>query len=199
MNQVVASYDTATTYVSRKNRLIIHSEWPSGKCNGLRSYLTYPILGIFYFSLTYVERFARPHWWKEWRWQGYYYARVISACSVRFEFPSAGKNRFGARETFSYTIEGFAFWLARSPSWFARFCGVKNDAPRLQYTRHGERPPRYGFYLSELKGCRLNSLSEALVALSSFFPFRGSSCSCFIFCHSEIFPSSDKETFESHL
>jgi hypothetical protein len=78
------------------------------------------------------------------------------------------QHRFGARETYSYTMQSSP---SRFPSWLAKFWEQRDDSPRVRYTRYGEGPPWYGpgkYCMLELQGRRVNSLAEAPPLAASF-------------------------------
>ena len=168
MNQAVALYDTATTYVSCKNQLLVHSEWPNGQCIWAKAISPREISSksLEFSILARPTLKDLPDFTDEYNGDDEVVTAPKRSQLVQFGSSSqkADKNRFGARETYSYTIEDYPSWLARSPSWVARFLGVTKDAPRLRYTRYGEGPPWYGpgkYCMLELLGRRVDSLSEA--------------------------------------
>lgn len=168
MNQAVALYDTATTYVSHKNQLIVHTEWPKGNCIWAKAISPREVSSksLDFSILARPTLKDLPDLSDESNGDDEVVIAPKRSQLVQFGASSqkAHNNRFGARETYSYTMEDSPSWLARSPSWLARFWGVKNDVPRLRYTRYGEGPPWYGpgkYCMLELQGRRVNSLSEA--------------------------------------
>jgi hypothetical protein len=170
-NQVVALFDTATTVSGRQNgkELIVHTEFPNGKCywataesldeppretsSGTRS---------FDFTVYTKKRLADlPDSTKEITSEGVVVAPKRSKIIQFGAGPKLDGGRFGARETYSYTMtkpqqteRGWKFWV--KPKATLPSCSVK-------YTRYGEGPPWYGpgKYLSlEVKGRRVESMQE---------------------------------------
>ena len=166
-NQAVASYDTATTYVSRnKGRdLVLHTEWPNGKC--LWGTATSPPEQVSSNSMDFTV-YAKPsskdlpdlstHDNDE-----NVETVVAPKRSQLVQFgasqQAAEQHKFGARETYSYTMEN------TSQNWFSqRFGKNKDTACRVRYTRYGEGPPWYGpnkYCMLELQGRRVQSVDDA--------------------------------------
>lgn len=176
-NQAAVVYDTATTLSSRGNgkQLVLHTEFPNGKCywattKGEDTKSDMSADSSFDFTVYTKRRPTDLPTENEMTEDG---VVVAPKRSKIFQFGASPKQdnlgRFGARETYSYTVtpaplpeKGWKFWVkpqAELPS-----CAVK-------YTRYGEGPPWYGpgkYCSLELRGRRVDSLQDALPLVHSF-------------------------------
>jgi hypothetical protein len=170
-NQVVALFDTATTVSSRHNgkELVVHTEFPNGKCYWATAESADEpprerISGTKSFEFTvYTKKRPTdlPDSTKEITSDGLVVAPKRSKIIQFGAGPKLASGRFGARETYSYTITkphqakpGWKFWV--KPKVTLPTCSVK-------YTRYGEGPPWYGpgkYLTLEVKGRRIDSMQE---------------------------------------
>jgi hypothetical protein len=171
MNQAVALYDAATTLVSHKNQLIVHTEWPNGKCVWAKA--TSPretstkSMDFSIFAKPTLKDL--PELTDASANDGYVVVAPKRSQLVQIGASYKGDgHRFGARETYSYTMGDSP---VQSPFWFAKFWQQRHDSPRVRYTRYGEGPPWYGpgkYCMLELQGRRVNSVTEAPPLAASF-------------------------------
>lgn len=174
-SQAVALYDSATTYVSRNKGkdLILHTEWPNGKCTwGTASPQKTSAPNdkqSFDFNV-----FSKPNSQQD-------VPDITASTSLNAEeivvtpkrsqliqfgtsSQQSDQSKFGVRETYSYTMEPSPYprdWLDRV---FRRARKNDNDSIRVKYTRYGEGPPWYGpgkYCMLELEGRRAKSVEEA--------------------------------------
>lgn len=176
-NQVVALFDTATTVSSKQNgkELIVHTEFPNGKCYWATAESSdeprkETISGTTSFDFTvYTKKRPTdlPDSTNEVTSEGVVVAPKRSKIIQFGVGPKLASGRFGARETYSYTItkpqqteRGWKFWV--KPKVTLPTCSVK-------YTRYGEGPPWYGpgkYLTLEVNGRRVDSMHE-IPALSA--------------------------------
>ena len=192
-DQAVSLYETATTVIERGGELVMHSEWPSGRSlwgttrvkqqldRGLNPASSSRIKRALEFTvytrskkdnqqpdLTVNEESLTED------------AAVVSPKrSALIQFGTSKmeqKNRYGARETYSYiNIPNDAGNEQRRQGWkLPNLLGIKkrdDDLPcQVRYTRYGEGPPFYapGRMCSlELRGRRVQSYEEIPPVISS--------------------------------
>jgi hypothetical protein len=179
-NQAVALYDTATTLSSRQNgkQLVLHTEFPNGKCywaatesSGEADDEAAPssIRSLDFTVYTKKRSTDLPELTDEPTSGG---VVVAPKRSKIIQFGAGPKNesgRFGARETYSYTLtkpsqteKGWKFWV--KPEVTLPECSVK-------YTRYGEGPPWYGpgkYCALEVKGRRIDSMKDVPALAATF-------------------------------
>lgn len=165
-NQAVAVYDTATTLSSRHDgkQLVLHTEFPNGKCYWASAESSdEPSEEAASKSLDFTVYTKKrstdlPELLDEPKNGDVIVAPKRSRLIQFGASPKQEVGRFGARETYSYT-------LSKAPiekrSW--KFWEKQIESPpncSVKYTRYGEGPPWYGpgkYCTLELKGRRLNS------------------------------------------
>jgi hypothetical protein len=166
--QAVALYDTATTYFTHANKLVLHTEFPNGKCYWATAESppgkTDPIPRTKSFDFTVYTR-QRPTDLPELPQESSMGEIVVSPKRSKIiQFGASPKQddaRFGARETYSYTFP--QSYTKRS--W--RFWEPPQEQPpnacTVKYIRYGEGPPWYGpgkYCALELQGRRIQSVED---------------------------------------
>lgn len=188
-HQAVAVYDSATTFLSRENgqELLVHTETPKGKslwaaatANAAAATTTTDSSPTTFLEYTVLAKqrakgddlpdlstsTARP------MKDGVVIAPKRSKLVQFGGSPPQEQTRFGARETYSYTMEPTKASNNRNNpfQWFQQWSLRRRqhvpplDSCRVRYTRYGEGPPWYGpgrFCTLELRGRRVDSLQEA--------------------------------------
>ena len=181
--QAVAVYETATTFIARGKELIAHTEWPDRQSIWGRATRNSPPSSDEYdsngknFDFTIYARQKSANKKKEQLFDLTQEpvadtedpAHIISSPkrSKLIEFgtsSSTGKDKFGAREAYSYNIQG----LSGSGDGMLQRMGlnrvsVNDRACTVRYTRYGEGPPFFGpgrICSLELQGRRISSLDE---------------------------------------
>jgi len=186
-NQAVAVYDTATTISSRQNgkQLVLHTEFPNGKCYWASAESSSDeeeaeaasSKSLDFTVYTKKRSTDLPELQDEQQLSQNGDVVVAPRRSKLIQFGASSKQdvgRFGARETYSYTLTknnkpptrgGWKFWSSSNkpsiPS--PPSCSVK-------YTRYGEGPPWYspGKYCTlELKGRRVDGSLKGIAPLAS--------------------------------
>lgn len=181
-NQAVALYDSATTFVSRNSGqdLILHTEWPNGKCAWgsatSSSQQTPREANKNNNSSMDFSVFCKPSSMKvpdvtDSSQQQQDAVTVAPRRSQWIQFGASSQqqpneSKFGARETYSYTLNELP---VSGTNWLDRFFRRKTqDASLLKqtvkYTRYGEGPPWYGpgkYCMLELTGRKVASVEEA--------------------------------------
>jgi hypothetical protein len=174
VHQAVAVYDSATTYVSRDDKLLVHTEWPNGKC-------TWGIAVPFsntknkhgdhdhdYHSFDF-NVFSKPNHLRD------DVPDILSTISTRdstgttdivaapkrsqwIQFgtsskqqqqqPGSSSTTFGVRETYSYSTASYSenSFRNRPRDWLDRLLRTTPPPEQvsMKYTRYGEAPPWYG-------------------------------------------------------
>jgi hypothetical protein len=165
VNQAVALYDAATTFVSYKNQLVVHTEWPNGKCIWAKA--TSPretstkSMDFSVFAKPTLKDLPKLTDASNDDGDVVIAPKRLQLVQFGASSQEGDHHRFGARETYSYTIQHDP---SRSPFWLAKFWKQGNDFPRVRYTRYGEGPPWYGpgkYCMLELQGRRVKSISDA--------------------------------------
>jgi hypothetical protein len=200
-DQAVALYETATTVIERGKELIVHSEWPNGlslwgttsirnqqgDANSPPSHKTGTDSTKTSLEYTvYTRRRSKkvaqvPDLITETCALDIDSTTVISpkrAALIQFGASSMDqRDRFGARETYSYTNIPKSDGIKAKSQWW-RLSTKAKDVPspcRVQYTRYGEGPPFYApgrMCTLELRGFRASSLDDVPPLLSSFIQDR---------------------------
>lgn len=170
LEQTVALWDTATTYLSRGTEFYVHSEWPNGQhvwgmttsTSNLKKEREYTIFTkrrspksrLYLPDLTAPPVSIKNE------------TTVISPQrSALIQFGSSAmetQNKFGARET--YSLASTAHKEMPKPWWQLRQDPFTPEPPRLKYTRYGEGPPFYApgrMCMLEMQGRPIDSLQEA--------------------------------------
>jgi hypothetical protein len=184
LHQAISLYDTVTTASSQtdEKQIVLHTEFPNGSC---------------YWAVTEPSTSLSPSDTLGLDWNIYTTKRSknlpeISEGSSNVDIviapkrsnliqfgsnPSSGSGRFGARETYSYSISQTQDSKRRS--WLLGGVKASNKIPlcTMKYTRYGEGPPWFGlgkFMSLELKGQRVDSMdqiSPLLTKYASQIPF----------------------------
>lgn len=184
--QAVAAYDTATTFIARGKDLIAHTEWPDrqsiwgfatrnfGKDNSSSNKKD------FDFTVYARQKSARkkadqlfdlskpPN--ANSNNSGAVVASPRRAKLIEFGTGSSrGKDKFGARETYSYSNIPSTTTTAAKPTSFWQRIGLQKPPTtpkspcQVRYSRYGEGPPFFGpgrVCSLELQGRRIDSLEE---------------------------------------
>lgn len=179
LTQAVALYETATTFFGKRNgrELVCHTEFPDGKClwttsDAGSSYLEAGSTTFDFTVYTKKQSADVPNVSDDPDDESQDSSVVVAPKRSRLvQFgpgPKTTDGRFGARETYSYTLseqpksKRWKFWLSDPP--LVPRCDVK-------YTRYGEGPPWYGpgrYCTLELKGRRIDDLGDVPPMLASF-------------------------------
>ncbi len=152
VHQAVAVYDSATTYVSRDDKLLVHTEWPNGKC-------TWGIAVPFsnkknkhgdhdhdYHSFDF-NVFSKPNHLRD------DVPDIVSTISTR---DSTGTTDIVAAPKRSQWIQFGTSSKQQQPP--------PPEQVSMKYTRYGEAPPWYGagkYCMLELQGRKVASVEEA--------------------------------------
>ena len=179
-NQAVAFYDTATTITSMNadKQLVLHTEFPNGKCywataDSIEEHSSsdetspYGTRSLDFSVFTKKRPTDLPSFTEDVskNTSGLIIAPKRSKIIQFGASPNSMENgRFGARETYSYTMtqkpwplsRRWKFWAKQSRHQPTSTCTVK-------YTRYGEGPPWYGpgkFLSLELRGKRVAALPD---------------------------------------
>jgi hypothetical protein len=178
LDQAVAVYETATTYIGRTiDDFIVHSEWPSGKTLwGPTTSQRDDDSNTNTLSFTvYTKRRSKksllfkPDLQKQRPSPNNNEAVIQPERSSLIQFGASNmesKHRFGARETYSMSLPKVVapkkWWQLQLP-----LPGKQDDTPakpQLKYTRYGEGPPFYApgrMCMLELKAEPIDRLEEA--------------------------------------
>jgi hypothetical protein len=177
LEQTVALWETATTYLSRGTEFYVHSEWPNGQHlwgqtttsstrntmkNKNREFTIFtkrrsPKSRLYLPDLTTktAPKTANNE------------STIISPQrSALIQFGSSAmetQNKFGARETYSLSSAPATEEKAPNP-WWRRRRQASTTESRLKYTRYGEGPPFYApgrMCMLELQGRPIDTLQEA--------------------------------------
>lgn len=165
-NQAVAVYDSATTISSRRGgkQLVVHTEFPNGKCYWASADSSDDLeddavsKSLDFTVYTKKRSTDLPELPDEAEGGGDVIVAPKRSKLIQFgASPKHAVGRFGARETYSYTLtkaparaRSWKFWETEAPS--PPNCSVK-------YTRYGEGPPWYGpgkYCTLELRGRRVD-------------------------------------------
>lgn len=180
VHQAVALYDSATTYVSRDQgrKMVLHTEWPNGKCTWGMAFpqktSSNDDKSMDFSVFAKPSNVDVPDVTSEEEED----VVVTPKRSQLIQFGTGSpqqsdQSKFGARETYSYTIQ-------ESPdagrNWLDRFFRRKTqdafvENQKVKYTRYGEGPPWYGvgkYCMLELQGTRVASVEEAPPLAASF-------------------------------
>lgn len=184
-DQAAVLYDTATTIIARGKELIVHSEFPDSKSLWgpamLRQENTNEkdTLEFTVYTKRRSDKSAdsQPDLLTPPQPESITHSEITVSPkrSALIQFGSSNleeKHRFGARETYSYSIPKNENESTPPSNWWQRLLGgggqenISSSRPsscRVQYTRYGEGPPFYApgrMCALELTGRRVETLED---------------------------------------
>ena len=189
VHQAVAVYDSATTYVTFGDSLLLHTEWPNTKCTwGIATTTTMENNNkkkkknhsdsSFDFNVFVKPNSPRVPNLSTLSSSTSSSKDVVVApkrsqliqfgttSSQQQQAAANHQGKFGVRETYSYSTDSSPNTLQSRPrDWLDRL--LRTTPPEqvsVKYTRYGEGPPWYGagkYCMLELQGRRVASVQEA--------------------------------------
>jgi hypothetical protein len=182
LNQASHVWETATTYISRGKDFLVHSEWPNGqhlwaqtkssnkskKRDSANNNIEFT---VFTKRRSPQSRLYMPNLIAPPTRNDSNETIISPKRSALIQFGSSSmesKNKFGARETYSFFTFQSTEISKQQPWWLSwrrgRVQPASSDCNRLKYTRYGEGPPFYApgrMCMLEMQGETIETLKGA--------------------------------------